>query len=194
MQNRATLVQRCHLASPAGNIAKMNQAPVVVARGITQAALTFLLLPTMSKEDLYESITNLPSGHIKQTTEAILCIGVSKTIYVYIYIYIHIYIYISTAPFLPVDSRNQESADFKNVEEERRCCKACAKRGAYECGLVYMRMKMAHADSASMTKCSEVKSRAKIITDVADRRAKIESGRRILKRIRVRADKVAKCA
>ncbi len=28
-----------------------------------------------------------------------------------------------------------------------------------------MRMKMAHADAASMTKCSEVKSRAKIITD-----------------------------
>ena len=31
-----------------------------------------------------------------------------------------------------------------------------------------MRMKMAHADAASMTKCSEVKSRAKIITDDAD--------------------------
>ncbi len=31
-----------------------------------------------------------------------------------------------------------------------------------------VRMKMAHADAASMTKCSEVKSRAKIITDDAD--------------------------
>ncbi len=53
---------------------------------------------------------------------------------------------------------------------------------------------MAHADSASMTKCSEVKSRAKIITDDTDRRAKIERGRRIFERIRVRTDKVAKSA
>ena len=37
-----------------------------------------------------------------------------------------------------------------------------------------MRMKMAHADAASMTKCREVKSRAKIITNDADWRAKIE--------------------
>ena len=34
-----------------------------------------------------------------------------------------------------------------------------------------MRMKMAHADAVSMTTCSEVKSRAKIITDEADRLA-----------------------
>jgi len=55
-----------------------------------------------------------------------------------------------------------------------------------------MRMKMAHADAASMTKCSEVKSRAKRITDDADWLAKIERGRRIFERIRVRTDKVAK--
>ena len=58
-----------------------------------------------------------------------------------------------------------------------------------------MRMKMAHADAASMTKCSEVKSRAKIITtDDADWRAKIERGRRIFERMRVRTEKVAKSA
>ena len=57
-----------------------------------------------------------------------------------------------------------------------------------------MRMKMAHADAASMTKCSEVKPRARIITDDAEWRAKIERGRRIFERIRVRTDKVAKCA
>ncbi len=55
-----------------------------------------------------------------------------------------------------------------------------------------MRMKMAHADVASMTKCREVKSRAKRITDDADWLAKIERGRRIFERIRVRTDKVAK--
>ena len=55
-----------------------------------------------------------------------------------------------------------------------------------------MRMKMAHADAASMTKCSEVKSRAKRITDDADWLAKIERGRRIFEWIRVRTDKVAK--
>ncbi len=57
-----------------------------------------------------------------------------------------------------------------------------------------MRMKTAHADAASMTKCSEVKSRAKRITDDADWRAKVERGRRIFERIRVRTDKVAKSA
>ena len=57
-----------------------------------------------------------------------------------------------------------------------------------------MRMKMAHADAASMTKCSEVKPRARIITDDAEWRAKIERGRRIFERIRVRTDKVAKSA
>ena len=58
-----------------------------------------------------------------------------------------------------------------------------------------MRMKMAHADAASMTKCSEVKSRAKIITtDDADWRAKIERGRRIFERMRVRTETVAKSA
>ena len=51
-----------------------------------------------------------------------------------------------------------------------------------------------HADAASMTKCSEVKSRAKRITDDADWLAKIERGRRIFERIRVRTDKVAKTA
>jgi hypothetical protein len=55
-----------------------------------------------------------------------------------------------------------------------------------------MRIKMAHADAASMTKCIEVKSRAKRITDDADWRAKIERGRRIFERMRVRMDKVAK--
>jgi hypothetical protein len=57
-----------------------------------------------------------------------------------------------------------------------------------------MRMKIAHADAASMTICSEVKSRAKRITDDADWLAKIERGRRIFERIRVRTDKVAKSA
>ena len=57
-----------------------------------------------------------------------------------------------------------------------------------------MRMKMAHADATSMTKCSEVKSRAKIITDDADWRAKIERGRCIFERMCVRTEKVAKCA
>ena len=57
-----------------------------------------------------------------------------------------------------------------------------------------MRMKMAHADAASMTKCSEVKSRAKVITHDADWRAKIGRGHRIFERIRVRTDKVAKSA
>jgi len=57
-----------------------------------------------------------------------------------------------------------------------------------------MRMKMNHADAASMTKCSEVKSRAKRSTDDADWLAKIERGRRIFERIRVRTDKVAKTA
>ena len=57
-----------------------------------------------------------------------------------------------------------------------------------------MRMKMAHADTTSMTKCSEVKPRARIITDDAEWRAKIERGRRIFERIRVRTDKVAKSA
>ncbi len=51
-----------------------------------------------------------------------------------------------------------------------------------------MRMKMAHADAASMTNCSEVKSRAKIITDDADWRAKIERGHRIFERMRVRTE------
>ena len=55
-----------------------------------------------------------------------------------------------------------------------------------------MRMKMAHADASSMTKCSEVKSRAKRITDDVDRLAKIERGRRIFERMRVRTEKVAK--
>jgi hypothetical protein len=55
-----------------------------------------------------------------------------------------------------------------------------------------MRMKMAHADAASMTKCSEVESRAKRITHDADWRADIERGRRIFERIRVRTDKVAR--
>ncbi len=55
-------------------------------------------------------------------------------------------------------------------------------------------MKMAHADAVSMTKCSEVKTRAKRITDDADWRAKIERGRRIFERIRVRTDKVTKSA
>ena len=56
---------------------------------------------------------------------------------------------------------------------------------------------MAHADSFSMTKCSEVKSRAKRITDDADWRVKIvldREGRRIFERIRVRTDKVVKSA
>ena len=57
-----------------------------------------------------------------------------------------------------------------------------------------MRMKKAHADATSMTKCSEVKPRARIITDDAEWRAKIERGRRIFERIRVRTDKVAKSA
>ena len=57
-----------------------------------------------------------------------------------------------------------------------------------------MRMKMAHADTTSMTKCSEVKPRSRIITDDAEWRAKIERGRRIFERIRVRTDKVAKSA
>ena len=57
-----------------------------------------------------------------------------------------------------------------------------------------MRMKMNHADAASMTKCSEVKSRAKRSTDDADWLAKIERGRRIFERIRVRTDKVPKTA
>ncbi len=57
-----------------------------------------------------------------------------------------------------------------------------------------MRMKMAHADAVSMTKCSEVKTRAKRITDDADWRAKIERVRRIFERIRVRTDKVTKSA
>ena len=57
-----------------------------------------------------------------------------------------------------------------------------------------MRMKMAQADTTSMTKCSEVKPRARIITDDAEWRAKIERGRRIFERIRVRTDKVAKSA
>jgi hypothetical protein len=56
------------------------------------------------------------------------------------------------------------------------------------------RMKMAHADTDSMTKCSEVKSTAKRITDDADWQAKIERGGRIFERIRVRTDKVAKSA
>ena len=55
-------------------------------------------------------------------------------------------------------------------------------------------MKMAHADAASMTKCSEVKSSSKRITDDADWQAKIERGCRIFERIRVRTDKVAKSA
>ncbi len=55
-------------------------------------------------------------------------------------------------------------------------------------------MKIAYADAASMTKCSEVRSRAKIITDDADRRAKIERGRRIFEHIRVRTDKMMKSA
>ena len=57
-----------------------------------------------------------------------------------------------------------------------------------------MRMKKAHADAASLTKCSEVKSRAKRITDDEDWLDKIERGRRIFERIRVRTDKVAKSA
>jgi hypothetical protein len=55
-----------------------------------------------------------------------------------------------------------------------------------------MRMKMTHTDTVSMTKCSEVKSRAKRITDDKDWRAKVERGLRIFERIRVRTDKVAK--
>ncbi len=57
-----------------------------------------------------------------------------------------------------------------------------------------MRIKMAHADAASIMKCSEVKSRAKRITGDAEWRAKIERGRRIFERMRVRTDKVAKSA
>ena len=53
----------------------MNQIPQ------SPVALTFLLLPTMTKEDiqteLSEHIVNLPSDHVKQTTETIpVCIGV----------------------------------------------------------------------------------------------------------------------
>jgi hypothetical protein len=48
--------------------------------------------------------------------------------------------------------------------------------------------------SSSMTKCSEVKSRAKRFTDDADWWAKIELARRIFECIRVRTDKVAKSA
>jgi hypothetical protein len=55
-----------------------------------------------------------------------------------------------------------------------------------------MRMKMTHTDTVSMTKCSEVKSRAKRITDDKDWRAKVERGLRFFERIRVRTDKVAK--
>ena len=57
-----------------------------------------------------------------------------------------------------------------------------------------MRTRMTHADAASKTKCSEVKSRAKRITDDVDRLAKIERGRRIFERMRVRTEKVAKSA
>ena len=58
-----------------------------------------------------------------------------------------------------------------------------------------MRVTMAHADAAaSMTKCSEVRPRAKKITDDADRRPKIKRVRRIFERIRVRTNKTAKCA
>ena len=57
-----------------------------------------------------------------------------------------------------------------------------------------MRMKMAHTDATSMTKCSEVKPRVRIITDDADWRAKIERGHRIFERMRVRTEKVAKSA
>ena len=58
-----------------------------------------------------------------------------------------------------------------------------------------MRMKMAHVDADSMTKCSDVQSKAKIITDDVEWRAKIEErGRRIFERIRARTDKVTKSA
>jgi hypothetical protein len=57
-----------------------------------------------------------------------------------------------------------------------------------------MRMKMTHADAASMTKCSEDKSRAKRITDDEDWRDKIERGRRIFEHIRARTDKMVKSA
>ncbi len=57
-----------------------------------------------------------------------------------------------------------------------------------------MRIKMAHADAASMTNCSEVKSRTKRITDDTDWRTKIERGLRIYERMRVRTDKVVKSA
>ena len=53
-----------------------------------------------------------------------------------------------------------------------------------------MKMKMTHDDSVSMTKCRAVKSRAKINTDDVDWWAKIERGRRIFERIRVRTEKV----
>jgi hypothetical protein len=55
-------------------------------------------------------------------------------------------------------------------------------------------MKMTHTDTAAMKKCSEIKSRAKIITEDADLWAKIERVRRIFERIGVRTDKVAKSA
>ena len=57
-----------------------------------------------------------------------------------------------------------------------------------------MRIKMTHADASSMTKCSEVKSRDKIITDDPDWWVKIERGRHIFESIRVRTDKVVKSA
>ncbi len=63
LQNRGTLPPRC-----AGTIAKMS-------------AITFLLSPSMTKDDLqtelYGRIANLPSGPDKKATEAILCIGVA---------------------------------------------------------------------------------------------------------------------
>jgi hypothetical protein len=57
-----------------------------------------------------------------------------------------------------------------------------------------MKIKTAHTDAVSMTKCSEVKSRFKRITDDTDWRTKVERGHRIFERIRVRTDKVAKSA
>ena len=55
-----------------------------------------------------------------------------------------------------------------------------------------MRMMMVHADSVSMTKYRQVKSRAKVITDDVDWWSKIERGHHIFECIPVRTDKVTK--
>jgi hypothetical protein len=81
----------------------------------------------------------------------------------------------------------QKSAFFDCVDRKRSVKRLWKTRNHPQPSLRWgerweLRIKMAHVDTVSMTKCSEVKSRTRRITDDTDWWTKIERGHRIMER------------